>query len=500
MHRLTGLLLTVTVGLVLADSAIVTLALPEMLEQLDASVTEVAWVLISYNLVLGLVAVPAALRPLRARPRALAAVGIAVFAGASAWCAAAPTIEVLIAARCVQALGGALALVGALELLVTRSGERRGVATWVTAGVVGTAAGPVAGGLLTEAISWQAIFIAQVPFAVLAVPAALAVRGGAVGGAAVSAADAGEPATTPLPRRSRATRPALTHNLTLALLSAALTAALFLLVLLLVEGWRHSPATAALTVSVIPIAALAARPLARVLQPPPDVEVAAGCLLVAGGLVGLALPPSAGLFWTVAPQALVGLGLGLSVDQLTTRAMADRAPRALHAAWTISARHLGVVVGLVVLTPVFTADLLAAEEPATESIAALVLDAPLQPDDKVAVARSLGEHLADQRGQVPDTSSAFADLDVPPADRPALDTLRTDLDDQLDRAVSRAFRDSYLVGAGLALLALVAVGIGSGVRRATRRPAPPAAAPPTTAAPPPAPTEDTVPLPPRSGS
>lgn len=492
MHRLTGLLLAVTVGLVLADSAIVTLALPEMLEQLDASVTEVAWVLISYNLVLGLVAVPAALRPLRARPRALAAVGIAVFAGASAWCAAAPTIEVLIAARCLQALGGALALVGALELLVTRSGERRGVATWVTAGVVGTAAGPVAGGLLTEAISWQAIFIAQVPFAVLAVPAALAVRG---------AADVAEPTEpeAPLPRPSRATRPALTHNLTLALLSAALTAALFLLVLLLVEGWRHSPATAALTVSVIPIAALAARPLARVLQPPPDVEVAAGCLLVAGGLVGLALPPSAGLLWTVAPQALVGLGLGLSVDQLTTRAMADRAPRALHAAWTISARHLGVVVGLVVLTPVFTADLLAAEEPATESIAALVLDAPLQPDDKVAVARSLGEHLADQRGQVPDTSSAFADLDVPPADRPALDSLRADLDDQLDRAVSRAFRDSYLVGAGLALLALVAVGVGSGVRRAARRPAPPTAVRPTTAVPPPS-AEDTVPLPPRSGS
>ena len=69
-----------------------------------------------------------------------------------------------------------MALVGCLELLVAVYGERRGVAAWVTAGVVGTATGPFAGGLLTQAFSWQAIFVVQVPFAVLAVPAALAVR------------------------------------------------------------------------------------------------------------------------------------------------------------------------------------------------------------------------------------------------------------------------------------------------------------------------------------
>lgn len=451
-----GLLLTVTVGLVLADSAIVTLALPEMLQELDASVAEVAWVLISYNLVLGVLAVPAALRRVRAHPRALAAIGIAVFAGASAWCAAAPTIEVLIVARCVQALGGAFALVGALELLVARSGERRGVAAWVTAGVVGTAAGPVAGGLLTEAISWQAIFIAQVPFAALAVPAALAVREPV-------------PADGPPEEPDVAHRPVVGHNVTLGLLSAALTAALFLLVLLLVEGWRHSPATAALTVSVIPVAALVARPLARWLQPPPDVEVAAGCLLVAGGLVGLALPPSADLVWTVAPQALVGLGLGLSVDQLTYRAMEGRRPRARHAAWTISSRHLGVVIGLAILTPVFTADLLDAEEPATEAIASLVIDAPLQPDDKIALARALGDELTGQRGQVPELSGAFASLDVAAEDRAAVNDLEGDLDDQLDRAVSFAFRDSYLVGAGLALAAMLAVGVGAVVRSARDR-------------------------------
>jgi MFS family permease len=440
MRRAVGPLLAVTVALVLADSAVVTLALPDILRHLDASVGQVAWVLIAFNLVLGLGAVPAAMSFTRAQPRVFTAVGIAAFAGASAWCAVAPSIEVLIAARCVQALGGAFALVGCLELLVEEYDERRGVAAWITAGVIGTATGPFAGGLLTEAISWQAIFVVQVPFAVLAVPAALAVRAA--------------PEVTPDTHR-----PAIRPNLTLALLSAALTAALFLLVLLLVEGWRHSASTAAVTVSVVAIAALAARPLARLMQPPPEVEVAVGCFLVAGGLVGLAILPSAHLAWTIAPQALVGLGLGMTVDRLTMHALEMRLPRVRHAGWTISARHIGVVVGLAILTPVFTADLRDAEVPAQEAITSLVLDAPLLPDHKIAVAEALGAELSDQQGegQIPDLHRAFATLDLEPEERPAAADLERALDEQLERAATRAFRDSFLLGAGLALLALLTV-------------------------------------------
>jgi hypothetical protein len=331
-----------------------------------------------------------------------------------------------------------LALIGCLELLVAEYGERRGVAAWVSAGVIGTASGPVVGGLLTQAFSWQAIFVVQVPMAVLAVPAALAV-----------------PAVpTPTPDRHR---PALRPNLTLALLSAALTAALFLLVLLLVEGWHRSPAAAALAVSVVPVAALAARPLARRLTPPDEVEVAVGCFLIAGGLVGLAIPPSADLAWTVAPQALVGLGLGLTIDRLTSQAMQMRLPRVQHAGWTISARHIGVVVGLALLTPVFTADLHDAQTPAQEAITSLVLDAPLEPQDKIVVARALGHQLSEQQGQVPDLHSAFAALSLSPGERPAGAALERDLHAQLERAATRAFRDSFLVGAGLALLALITV-------------------------------------------
>lgn len=438
MRRAVAPLLAVTVAMVLADSAVVTLALPDILSHLDTTVGQVSWVLIAYNVVLGLGAVPVARAFVRLSPAVLSATGIAVFALASAWCALAGTIEVLIAARCVQALGGALAMIGCLELLIALYGERRGLAAWVTAGVVGTAAGPVAGGLLTEAISWQAIFVVQVPFAVLAVPAALAVRA--------------DPETAP-DRHPPAIRP----NLTLALLSAALTAALFLLVLLLVEGWSRSPATAAITVSVVPVAALAAVPLARLLRPTPEIEVAVGSFLIAGGLVGLAIPPSAHLAWTVAPQALVGLGLGLTVDRLTSQAVEMRLPRVRHAAWTISARHLGVVLGLALLTPVFTADLADAQEPAQEAIASLVLDSALRPEDKIALAEELGRELVGERGQVPDLGPAFARIALPPEERPVARALETSLDQQLERAATRAFRDSFLIGAGLALLALLTV-------------------------------------------
>ena len=207
--------------------------------------------------------------------------------------------------------------------------------------------------------------------------------------------------------------------------------------------------------SVVAVAAVAAPWLARPFGAPHQVEVAVGCFLVAGGLAALAILPSSDLAWTIAPQVLVGLGLGLTVDRLTTQAMHLRLPRARHAGWTIGARHLGVVVGLAILTPVFTGDLQDAQRPAEEAITALVIDAPLQPQDKIAVAEALGSALGDQRGRVPDLTPAFAMLDVDSADRPALAALQRRLDDQLERAANRAFRDSFLVGAALALAALL---------------------------------------------
>ncbi len=436
------LTLSLVVAVVLGDSGVVTLALPEILRDFDAAVGQVAWVLIAFNLVLALVAVPAARVCVRRDPAATTTVGLIVFAAATTVCAAAPSLVVLIAARAVQAVGGAMVIVGSLELLAKAAvDERAGVQRWTAAGIAGAALGPVAGGLLTSAFSWRAIFVAQIPVVLLALPTAIAMRERRGRGVVRN------PDTPP-------DRPLVLANLALALLSAALTAALFLLVLLLVDGWRHSPAVAAVVVTAVPAAALAARPLFRGMRAGTRSEAIAGSVLIAGGLVALALLPSARLAWTIAPQVLVGLGLGLAIDSLTAAALRDRVPRALHGGWTIASRHAGVVVGLAILTPIFTADLSHAETPAKEAIASLVLDAQLPASTKLDLADRLGSRLSAESGRVPDLRPAFNDLRLPAAQATTARSLELALDDKLKRAATRAFRNAFLVAALLALLAL----------------------------------------------
>jgi predicted MFS family arabinose efflux permease len=434
--------LSVAVAVVLGDAGVVTLALPEILRDFNAGVGEVAWVLIAFNLVLAVVAVPAARLCVRGDPAVATIAGLLGFAAATTVCAVAQSLGVLIAARAFQAAGGALVIVGTLELLVKATGsETGGARRWAVAGVVGAALGPVAGGLLTSAFSWRAIFVVQIPLVLPALPTAFALRD-RVGARRAS------PDTTP-------DRPHLLANLALALLSAALTAALFLLVLLLVDGWRNSPAVAAVAVTAVPAAALAAGPVFRGVRAGTRSEAVAGSVLIAGGLTGLALLPSSKLVWTVAPQVLIGLGLGLSVDSLTAAALRDRVPRALHGGWTIAARHAGVVVGLAILTPIFTADLRHAETPAKEAIASLVLDAPLPASTKLDLAERLGNRLTAERGRIPDLRPAFENLGLPPGETASAQALEVALEDQLRRAATSAFRTSFLVAAALALLALV---------------------------------------------
>src|SRR3954471_13500225 len=99
--------LVLAVGLILADSSIVVLALPEIYRELDTSVAGVTWVLVSFNLVMALAAVPAAYLARRVGPGRTAAIGLAIFAGAGLACGLADDLSTLILARCIQALGGA---------------------------------------------------------------------------------------------------------------------------------------------------------------------------------------------------------------------------------------------------------------------------------------------------------------------------------------------------------------------------------------------------------
>jgi MFS family permease len=439
--------LAVAVGIVLADSSIVVLALPEIYRQLETSVAGVTWVLISFNLVLAVAAVPAAHLARRIGPGRAAAIGLAVFAGAGLACGLAAELSTLIAARCVQALGGAIAVTAVLELLpATVGSERRAVAVWAAAGATGAALGPALGGVLTELVSWQSIFLIQAPIAIAA-------------GVPVLAVARHEAATGVIATELRQTgRPHLLANLALAMVSAAIAAALFLLVLLLIEGWRLTPIGAAIVVSAMPLAALlGARFGAGVGSE--RARAAAGAILVAGGLGGLALLPQAEVALTLPPQLLIGVGLALVLSALTETALAGRAPQAIHGGWTISSRHAGVAIGLIVLTPLFTAEIAEQRREAIDAGTAVVLDSRVEPLIKLELAQRIEQRLEGERGKVPTIGPAFEPLPEDPDDRADVLTLRDELQDQLDRAATHAFSPSFGLGALIGLLALIPIGL-----------------------------------------
>jgi MFS family permease len=425
-------LLGLTVGIVLADSSVVTLALPDILAQFDVEIATLAWVLVSYNLALALAAVPAAFAA-RRWPTAVFGAGTIVFAGASLASGLAPSIEVLIGARAVQGAAGAAVVCAALDLLSEAAGgDAPAARVWALSGILGAALGPAAGGFLTQLLGWESIFVLQAPVMLAALAA---VRG-------VRAARVEEPAG----------RPHIAANLALLAVSGALVGASFLLVLLLINGWGLEPLAAGLVVTILPLAAIAAARLGGRITPL-WARAASGAILIAGGTAALGWLPHAGARWTILPQLAIGAGLGLALSALTERALAGRSAQAVHGGWTIAARHAGIVVGLLLLTPLFTADLERNEDRALAAGTAVVLDSDISTLDKVGVARDIlvAVDEANREVRVPAVAEVIEEEDD------AHRELIADLQQQLNRAVTNAFSRSFLIAAALGLLALVPI-------------------------------------------
>jgi predicted MFS family arabinose efflux permease len=439
--------LALAVGIVLADSSIVVLALPDIYRDLNTSVFGVTWVLVSFNLVMALAAVPAAMVARRVGPGRAAAVGLAIFAGAGLACGISDQLSTLIIARSVQAVGGALAVTAALELLpATVGSERRATVIWATAGATGAALGPAVGGILTQLVSWQSIFLIQVPLALAAAVPILSVA-------------RHEMSTRVIERELRPTgRPHVWANVALAMVSASIAAALFLLVLLLIEGWRLSPIGAAIIVSMMPLAAILGSRLGGWVADT-RARAAAGAILLAGGLGGLALLPKAEVVLTLPPQALIGVGLSLVLSALTETALSGRDPQAIHGGWTISARHAGVVIGLLALTPVFTHDIAVQQKDAINAGTSVILDSPINPLLKLDLAKKISEHLEGEDGKVPNLGHVFDPLPEDEGERTEVVQLRSELQDQLDRGATHAFQPSFAIAALIALLALIPIGL-----------------------------------------
>ena len=168
MDKRWKILLITSVGLFMAslDLFIVNLAFPAISADFgNASISSLSWVLNAYAIVFAALLVPAGRIADRVGRKRVFLTGLVTFALASAACAAAPSVPILVGARIVQAAGGAMMLPATLGLILPAfPAEQRAVAVgiWSAVGGVAAALGPPIGGLLVQ-LSWHWIFLVNVP-------------------------------------------------------------------------------------------------------------------------------------------------------------------------------------------------------------------------------------------------------------------------------------------------------------------------------------------------
>src|SRR3954469_24275855 len=155
------------------DTLVVSTALSTIRLDLGASIEQLEWTVNAYNLSFAVLLITGAALGDRYGRRNLYAVGLGLFAAASAAAALAPNVGTLIAARAVQGAGSALILPLGLALLSAAfPPEKRGAAIGMFSAITGlaVASGPLVGGAIVEGINWDWIFWVNVPIGLLAIP------------------------------------------------------------------------------------------------------------------------------------------------------------------------------------------------------------------------------------------------------------------------------------------------------------------------------------------
>jgi hypothetical protein len=173
----------------------------------------------------------------------------------------------------------------------------------------------------------------------------------------------------------------------------------------------------------------------------------------------LALLPKAEVVLTLPPQLMIGIGLALVLSALTETALSGRAPQAIHGGWTISARHAGVVIGILAVTPIFTHDIAEQRHDAIDAGTAVVLDSSVPPLLKLDLAQRIESRLDEEKGKVPTIGPAFEPLPDDPAERDEVVQLRDELQDQLNRGATHAFSPSFGLAALIGLLSLIPIAL-----------------------------------------
>jgi EmrB/QacA subfamily drug resistance transporter len=159
------------------DNLVVTTALPVIRASFQANLAELEWIVNAYTLTFAVLLLTGAALGDRFGRKRLFIIGLAIFTGGSAVAALSSNVSVLILARAIQGLGGAILTPLSLTILsaaVPR--ERRAVALGAWGGIAGLAIaiGPLVGGAISEGLAWQWIFWVNVPIGLVAIPMAYA--------------------------------------------------------------------------------------------------------------------------------------------------------------------------------------------------------------------------------------------------------------------------------------------------------------------------------------
>lgn len=393
--------------MLLLDTTIVAVALPDISTSLGTTFSELQWVVNAYSLTLAAGLLTAGVLSDIIGRRHVFMLGVVVFTAASAVCGFAWAPTVLDLARAVQGLGGAMMLAPALALLAQEfpPAERAnafGIWGAVTAGAIG--AGPLIGGLLTDTISWEAIFFVNVPIGILVVlltqtrlvnlpgpptsidwaglvtfsPAVFMlvfalIRGNDEGwssgftlsllvGSAVMLVLfllVETQVSAPMLDMSMFRKPTCTGASIVAFCVSASVLALIIYITLWLQSIReYSPLEAGLRLLPITALGLLLKPLAgrRSDKVPPRLFLGIGLVLVAAGLFHMStIGPDSG--WTALLPGLVlcGIGLGIIGPPLAAVAVGVVPPRQSGMASGINTtfRQLGLVTGIAALGAIF---------------------------------------------------------------------------------------------------------------------------------------------------
>ncbi|BAL85633.1 putative MFS transporter [Actinoplanes missouriensis 431] len=372
------ILLAMVLGSSLAfiDATIVNLALPTIARELGAEASGLQWIVNGYALSLASLVLLGGSLGDRFGRRRVFQTGVAWFALASLLCGLAPNAEILIAARVLQGVGGALLTPGALAILeasFVAEDRAKAIGAWSGLGGIGGALGPLLGGWLLELGSWRALFLINVPAAALVIAmtarhvpessdqnaarridvagvlsSAIGLGGLTYGFTAWPSSGPDDPAVVlslavgvlalaafvliearsadaMLPIRIFRTRAFSGANLVTFLVYAANGGVFFLLVLNLqvVSGYPALTAGLALLPMTLLMLTLSARAGALGQRIGPRVPMTAGPLICAAGLLMMSTIGPGAPYWTrVLPAVLVfGLGLTLLVAPLTATAL-----------------------------------------------------------------------------------------------------------------------------------------------------------------------------------